>query len=222
MNEVKALAASLAEIKTVDDEARTIEGYGAVFDNIDSYGDVIVKGAFAKTIEQHLIAGTMPKMLLQHDAFTALPIGKWTEMQETDHGLFLKGKLFNTTAGRDTHEVLREGGVDGLSIGFRPVEFALRAKPTDAKRTLKVVDLLEVSVVTFPANSKAKVTNVKSADQIVTLRDLEDLLRSQGCSKSEAILIASRFESRSEADERREAEDVIRAAHALMQSLRAS
>lgn len=221
MNETKALAANLCEIKT-DDETMTIEGYGAVFGNVDSYGDVIAPGAFAKTLNDHLTGGSMPKMLLQHDAFNSLPIGKWTEMREDANGLYVKGRLIDTSAGRDAYTALKEGVVDGLSIGFRPIEFTRRAKPEEPKRTLKMVDLLEVSVVTFPANGKARVMNVKSADAIMTVRDLEEALEERGYSKSEARSIVSRFESKSELEERVRDENVLKAAQALIKTLRAA
>lgn len=216
MNEVKSLAAELCQFKVAGDEdAMTIEGYASVFGNVDAYGDVVAAGAFLKTMQEHKEKGTMPKMLLQHDAFNSLPIGRWEEMHEDATGLYVKGKLFNTSAGRDTYEVLKEGGVDGLSIGFRPVEYAMRANPEDPKRTLKAVQLLEVSVVTFPANEKARVLQVKSADEVLTIRDLETLLEERGFSRAEARSICAKFESKAELDERKSIQELQEAVAAL-------
>jgi hypothetical protein len=226
MNEIKALGTEACQLKFAADgqaeaDTMTIEGYASTFGNVDAYGDVVAPGAFAKTIAQHKTDGTMPKLLLQHDGFGALPVGKWTDMHEDSHGLYVKGKLFNTTAGRDTYEVLKQGGVDGLSIGFRPTEFAMRAKPEDPKRTLKSVDLMEVSVVTFPANGKARVLSVKSADQVMTIRDLETALEERGFSRAEARNICARFESKSELEERKAADELLRAANELMARFKA-
>jgi HK97 family phage prohead protease len=144
----------------------------------------------------------MPAMLLAHNP-EALPVGKWTEMSEDNTGLRVKGFLLDTTQGMDTYKALKAGAITGLSIGFRPVEYALRSRPDEPRRTLKSVDLLEVSVVGFPANDKARVLSVKSADDINTIRDLEHVLRDAGYSKSESARIASRYEAKSN---RRDAE----------------
>lgn len=178
-----------------DGDAMTIAGYGAVFGNVDSYGDVIAPGAFAKSLASHKSAGTAPMMLLEHgDA--PLPIGVWEEMGEDGHGLQVKGRFLDTTLGIDSWKAAKAGAITGLSIGYRPVEFEMRAKPEDPRRTLKSVDLVEVSLVGFPANSKARVSQVKSAEEIITIRQLEDALRDAGYSKSDALAICSRFEAK--------------------------
>lgn len=218
MNEVKAIAALASDLKMVDDGTMTLSGYGAVFGNVDSYGDVIAPGAFAKSLADHRTENTMPKMLLQHDAFGALPIGKWLDMSEDGYGLKVTGRLIDTSAGRDAYTALKEEVVDGLSIGFRPVEFTTRSKPEDPKRTLKTIDLLEVSIVTFPANGKARVLDVKTPDQIMTVRDLEEALRERGFSKSEALSIVSRFESKADI-EARDDHEALDLAQQLLKSL---
>lgn len=183
-----------------DGEAMTIAGYGAVFGNVDAYGDVIAPGAFAQTLAQHKSAGTMPLMLLEHgDA--PLPIGVWEHMSEDGHGLQVKGRFLDTTMGIDAWKAAKAGAINGLSIGFRPTEFALRAKPEDPRRTLKAVDLVEVSLVGMPANAKARTTSVKSADdlkaEITKLSDLGDVLReAAGWSKSQAEAVLSNFQAK--------------------------
>jgi uncharacterized protein len=177
-----------------------VVGYGAVFGNVDSYGDVIAPGAFAKSLAA-IKAGEkpMPAMLLSHNP-EALPVGVWQEMSEDGHGLRVKGKLLDTTQGTDTYKALKAGAITGLSIGFRPIEYALRSKPDEPRRTLKSVDLLEVSVVGFPANDKARVMSVK-ADEITTIRDLEHALRDAGYSKSEALRICAGFQAKADQGE---------------------
>lgn len=188
--------ASAFEYKFTDTnggEAGSFEGYGSVFGNKDSYGDVMAPGAFQKTLARHQSANTMPKMLLNHgsmggglfggaDPMADLPIGKWNSMSEDSHGLQVKGRLINldTERGKSIYGAMKEGELGGLSIGYMVKEFERGTKPDEPKRTLKSVDLFEVSPVTFPANEMAGVSAVKSAQHIKTIREFEDFLRDEG------------------------------------------
>ena len=176
------------EIKAVNADG-TVEGYGSVFGVRDNYDDVIAKGAFVQSLKDHKAAGTMPAMLWQHDADK--PIGVWTEMVEDEKGLRIKGQLaMETVKGKEAHALLKMGALNGLSIGFMSKEWAY---DRDAEvRTLTAIDLWEVSLVTFPANEKARVTNVKSADEMATPKDAEKALRDAGFSKSDATAFVSR------------------------------
>lgn len=174
-------------------------GYGAVFGNVDSYGDVIQEGAFKATLADWKDGGKLPPMLLQHGGMgltdsDQMPIGKWTKMAEDSRGLYAEGKLINldTERGKTVYGALKEGVLDGLSIGYRAKEFTLRGKPEEPRRTLKAVDLVELSVVTFPANGKARISQVKSASGIGTIRDFEQFLRDVGgFSNAQAKAIAA-------------------------------
>jgi HK97 family phage prohead protease len=175
------------------------EGYGAVFGNVDSYGDVIQKGAFKETLRDWNKTKKLPPMLVQHGGWMmtdmdALPIGMWEAMSEDDTGLHVKGRLINldTERGKTIHGAMKEGALDGMSIGYRAKEFALGTKPDEPRRTLKKIDLMEVSVVTFPANGKARVSAIKGAGAIKTIREFEDFLRDAGFSNAQAKAIASR------------------------------
>ena len=176
------------QIKAAGDDG-TVEGYGSVFGVRDNYDDVIAKGAFINSLKEHKAAGTMPAMLWQHDADK--PIGVWTEMVEDEKGLRIKGQLaMETVKGKEAHALLKMGALNGLSIGFMPKEWAYD-RDTEV-RTLTAIDLWEVSLVTFPANEKARVTNVKSADEMATPKDAEKALRDAGFSKSDATAFVSR------------------------------
>ena len=176
------------EIKAVNADG-TVEGYGSVFGVRDNYDDVIAKGAFVQSLKGHKAAGTMPAMLWQHDADK--PIGIWTEMVEDEKGLRIKGQLaMETVKGKEAHALLKMGALNGLSIGFMSKEWAYD-RDTEV-RTLTAIDLWEVSLVTFPANEKARVTNVKSADEMATPKDAEKALRDAGFSKSDATAFVSR------------------------------
>lgn len=178
------------EVKlAVDDVSVTGEfaGYGAVFGNVDSYGDVIRQGAFKSSLGEWEKRGKLPPMLLQHGGWgmvdtDAIPIGKWTKMSEDDIGLKVEGKLIamDTEIGKRVYGAMKEGVLDGMSIGYRAKKFTMRTKPEEPRRTLEEIDLVELSVVTFPANGKARISDVKSADGIKTIRDFETFLRDVG------------------------------------------
>lgn len=139
----------------------TIEGYGSVFGNRDSYGDVVVKGAFTRSIDR--TGGTIP-LLWQHDP--AQPIGATTEMTEDDHGLRFRGRInLDTQRGREAYSLLRQGAIRGVSIGFNTVQDTVE----EGVRKLRELKLWELSVVTFPANDLAQVTAVKAVTDDGTL-----------------------------------------------------
>lgn len=172
-------------------DAMTLSGYGAVFGNVDAYGDVIAPGAFAASLAAHKSAGTMPQMLLEHGS-SPLPIGVWKSMAEDGHGLKVEGEFLTTSLGIDSWKAAKAGAISGLSIGYRPTEFQMRQKPDDPRRLLKSVDLIEVSLVGRPANAAARVAQVKAAAEIKTIREFEDFLRDVGgFSAAEAKRLAS-------------------------------
>jgi HK97 family phage prohead protease len=175
-------------IKATGDDG-TIEGYGSVFGVRDNYDDVIAAGAFLDTLKGHKAAGSMPAMLWQHDA--EQPIGIWTEMVEDSKGLRIKGMLaLDTVKGKEAHALLKLGALNGLSIGFVSKQWSYDRE--SEVRTLTEIDLWEVSLVTFPANEKARITNVKSASDLATPKDAERVLRDAGFSKSDATALVSR------------------------------
>ena len=175
------------EVKAIGENG-TFEGYAAVFGNVDAWGDVITPGAFKKTLATHKKSKTKPVMLWQHDS--RQPIGVWDEMKEDDTGLLAKGNLLvhDVEKSREAYALLKAGAISGLSIGYFARDYSRDQKT--GIRTLKEVELLEASLVTFPANEKAQVTAVKSAD-IKTIRDFEAFLRDAGgFSANEAKRIA--------------------------------
>jgi HK97 family phage prohead protease len=187
---------TLTEVKFADDAALgTFSGYGAVFGNLDMKGDMIAKGAFTETLKQWRRRKKYPPMLLQHGGFMAedeVPIGKWLEMKEDDTGLAVEGRLINmdTERGRAVYGAMKEGVLEGLSIGFFTKEFTLGTKPDEPRRTLKKIELVEVSIVTFPANTEARVESVKSTPR--TIREFEAMLRDvAGFSNAAAKAIAA-------------------------------
>ena len=170
-------------------EDGTFTGHGSVFGVMDTFREIVAAGAFANSLEEHRKDGSFPAMLWQHDP--GKPIGVWTEMKEDDVGLKVTGKLaLDTQLGREAHSLLKVGALNGLSIGFKPVD----GHEDESKNAFIVteVDLWEVSLVTFPANGRARVEGVKSLSEIDRFADLERHLRDvYGATQSEATAIVA-------------------------------
>jgi HK97 family phage prohead protease len=183
------------EVKAVDDENGTLEGYASVFGGApDSYGDIIAPGAFAESLAKHRREGTAPLMLWGHNA-TEPPIGNWTELAEDGKGLWVKGEVdLADPLGARVHRALKRKAMKGLSIGYETKDFETDPKRPGV-RILKAVDLWEVSPVNFAAQVRAAVDTVKSytaAGSLPSLRQFEESLRDLGFSKSQAVTIASK------------------------------
>jgi len=140
------------EVKA-DSDGR-FEGYASVYGVVDRDGDRIVRGAFDASIKQH-----MPALLWQHSPKD--PIGRLDVVREDTKGLFVRGRLAMEGRGAEAYALLKMGALDGLSIGFVTKE-ASRDAATGV-RTITRADLAEISLVTFPANSLARIEAVKAA-----------------------------------------------------------
>ncbi|MGO4388866.1 HK97 family phage prohead protease [Microvirga sp. 2YAF29] len=150
----------LAEPLNAVDVDGVFEGYASLFGVTDLGKDVVMPGAFAETLRKRDVGAV--RLLWQHDPGT--PIGRWLSIEEDRRGLRVRGKLnLAVERARDIHALMREGAVDGLSIGFR-VERARAERPTGLRR-LEKLDLWEISVVTFPMLPGARVETVKQVPQ---------------------------------------------------------
>jgi uncharacterized protein len=128
-----------------------------VFGVIDLAKDMVLRGAFRESLAARGPRGI--KLLWQHDP--AEPLGVWTTLVEDQRGLLARGRLNLAVArAREIHALMREGAVDGLSIGFKTVR--ARAEPRSGVRRLETIDLWEVSLVTFPLLPQARVRTVKT------------------------------------------------------------
>lgn len=163
------------------------EGYASVFDHTDSVHDKVVKGAFKSSLTCHKEKGTLPALLWQHD--TNEPIGKWIGVYEDSHGLFVRGKLYidDIPRARQAFKLMSEQAMTGLSIGFKALESY--KDPHTGERVLTQIDLLEISLVTFPALDAARVSSVKQTLRRGLLpdeRSLEAFLREAGFSRKQS------------------------------------
>jgi HK97 family phage prohead protease len=128
-----------------------LAGYASVFDVPDAGGDVVRRGAFARA------AGTQVPLLWQHDA--AHPIGTVDHLSEDSRGLRVIASLSDTRVARDAAALLKSNTLTGLSFGYR-VKASTPAGPGSRGRTLTDLDLIEVSLVTFPMQRLARVVAV--------------------------------------------------------------
>jgi len=121
-----------------------------------SYGDRVMRGAFTKTLREKV-----PLMLWQHSALE--PCGRWDVLREDSRGLYVEGRLADTSRGRDAYELFKLGAIKGLSIGF----VAKESKPNaTGGRDLFTVDLWEISPVSFAACPHAEVDSVKMQNRL--------------------------------------------------------
>tara|TARA_R110000737_G_scaffold63487_4_gene91095 strand:- start:1703 stop:2368 length:666 start_codon:yes stop_codon:yes gene_type:complete len=163
------------------DEDGSFEGYGSVFNNKDLGNDVIKSGAFADSIKYK--KPKQIKLLYQHK--TDEPIGVIDSLEEDNRGLKIKGRLaMGTQKGKEVYELMKMGALDSMSIGYRLSPEDYKYSDKLKKRTITNLDLMEISMVTFPMNPKAKITKVKLAEMDV--RELEKYLCDIGMTNSVA------------------------------------
>jgi len=141
-----------------DDAAGFIEGFASTFGNVDKVNDMVMEGAFKKSLHRMRRNKKQIPMLMGHD--TRTPIGVFTSAKEIKgEGLFVEGRISKTTIGNDAATLVKDKVIDSMSIGFMINEFEFDVKKNIRKLT--EIDLMEISLVTFPANEKATITAVK-------------------------------------------------------------
>ena len=179
------------EIKAVQEDG-FFSGYGAVFGNVDWYNDVILPGAFSKTLEEWASKNKFPPVLWNHN--DSETIGVYTKIYEDAKGLYVEGRLLidDVPRAKSTHALLKAGAIDGLSIGYITKK---ANKQTNGIRELVELGLGEISIVTTPANEESLITSVKSkleGGELPSLPEFEKFLRESGFSKSQATAIAGK------------------------------
>ena len=168
------VATPLFEIKR-SPNGTEISGYASVFGNVDSDGEIVDRGAFSASLAQHRKAYTQPLMLWQHDPHQV--IGKWDHFEEDSTGLLATGRLLPAVQrAAEAIALISEGAIYGLSIGFNTV----RDRVINKVRHLEVLNLREVSLVSFASNSDARIhltgKEYGQRSEAKTLVDLERAL----------------------------------------------
>lgn len=164
---------ALPFVSAAPDDGFAIAGYACLFGIADLGRDMVLAGAFAESLARTGPAGV--RMLYQHDP--AEPIGVWTEVGEDARGLYVRGRLSPAVArARECAALVREGALDGLSIGFKAVE--ARTDPRTRVRRLSRIDLWEVSIVTFPMQPGARIAPAeRPSDPLLALAGATARLR---------------------------------------------
>jgi len=157
--EFKSLKFEAAEI---DPDERTFEGYAAAYGNVDSDNDIIEMGAFAKSIKEGFPAKRI-KVLWQHKTDT--PIGMPVDMREDSKGLWVKSKISKTAKGDEAIELMRDGVIDRMSVGFS-IPGGKSQIDGQGIRHIYEGKLFEYSLVTWPANDQAVITGVKTLKEM--------------------------------------------------------
>lgn len=141
------------------DDAGLVTGIAWPFGSPDRVGDEIAPGAFQS-------ARPPLPMLFAHDP--SQPLGAWESIAETAKGLEVKGRLLvdDVTRAKEVRALVKSGAVRGLSIGFITKSAATRK---GGGRTIKALELVEISLVTVPSHPGARVTNAKSAATAIAL-----------------------------------------------------
>ena len=133
-------------------------GYASLFNQPDSGGDIIMPGAFTDTLNKRGANGI--RMLFQHDP--AQPVGRWDSICQDRLGLFVTGQLsMDVQRSFELAGLMRDGAIDGLSIGFR-TNIARRDRKSGYRKIYRL-DLWEISLVTFPMLNRARITRTPSA-----------------------------------------------------------
>lgn len=192
------------DTKDVSASERMIAGYASTFGNVDEVGDTIERGAFAESIKSRFPAKQV-KVLWQHRDPLGLPV----KMVEDDKGLYVEARISKTRLGDEALELMRDGVVDRMSIGFSTV----RSEDTDTGRLLKDLTLYEFSPVTFPADTHAAITNVKQLceqiDAAEARKGLEEILRKSGFSRAAAAAFVAKARSMQDQGQPDAAHDVL-------------
>ena len=142
----------IGELLDADEYAGIVKGYGSYFGNKDSDNDIIMKGAYKKTIAEN---GNRVKYLYQHNMMQ--PIGKMKEMYEDDKGLVFVAEIAKTQLGKDVVELMKSGVLTENSVGIMPIQ----KENKNGYREISEVKLYEISAVTLAANEEAKILDVK-------------------------------------------------------------
>lgn len=170
MNKEQKQFTCALQLKSLSEEGR-FAGYASVFDVVDSQNDIILRGAFSKTLRERK---NTVKLLWQHQMNE--PIGVFEQMFEDACGLYVEGRLLLSVArAREAYDLIKASALEGMSIGYTPIKYAF--DPKTGVRQIQEVTLWEVSLVTFPANTQAGITVVKSGEQPLLLELAEALER---------------------------------------------
>jgi len=159
------------KVESVDLEKNEFLAYFSVFDNEDLGGDIIKSGAFKKTVKER---GGKVHVLYNHDYHIRMPLGKTSVLKEDELGLLTRGKISETTDGKDMLVLLQDGVIEEGSIGYKVIQEEINKE--NNTRILKEIKLYEVSFVPFAMNPEARLVAVKSAENKQLMDKFDSLM----------------------------------------------
>lgn len=193
--QTKQIAINDIDLK-FDGTGLAFSGYASVFNGVDSYGDMVQKGAYLDTIDS---TKRQRPIRMRWNHYGEI-IGKWINILEDSKGLYVTGELTpNHSKASDVYASMKHGAIDGMSIGYRVVE---EQKLENGVNLLKKIDLVEISIVEEPADLGAKIGEVKSLiETCKSLKEYEEILRDVGrFSRADAKTLVSRIKSMCQRD----------------------
>jgi len=213
--QLKSLSLDQTQLRASSD-GYEFEGYASVFGVKDSDGDIIEKGAFN-------LDSAIPKMFFNHFHYD-LPVGKWLNMSQDDNGLYVKGRLTKgNSQAEDIRASLADSTIDGMSVGFMMSKDDYEEK-ADHRLIKNIPNLFEISVVTFPANSAARIDSVKSSlDGMSDIKEFEVFLRESGnISRSVAGALVAKAKAifQREAEQEAKEQKLLQSIHKFKESLK--
>lgn len=153
------------KMEGVDDQG-IFTGHASVFNVVDLDGDVVEPGAFAETLATG--AASAGVLIFGQHEDRKEPLGRTLELREDSIGLYVKGQISDTTAGQDYRQLIRDGVLDQMSIGYIALEYYIDEQQV---RHLTKLDLLEISIVNYPANTEARIESYKGGKKPMEPKD---------------------------------------------------
>jgi HK97 family phage prohead protease len=164
----KSIAADATTIKDVDTEKGIVTGYFSAFGSIDSDNDMIMPGAYKKTLQEN---ANRVKHLWQHDV--RYPLSKPTTLKEDSYGLYFESEISKTSYGKDVLQLYKDGVIDEHSVGFKTINKSQKSNYTE----ITEIRLWEGSTVTFGANPNTPFTGMKGASAEDVMKKMDSVLK---------------------------------------------
>lgn len=206
---MKIIYAIKSENLAVKDDGY-ISGYCSVFGQVDTYDDTIEPHAYDAVVA----SGTKPLMFFNHASY-CVPIGVWDKLSVDGRGLFIEGRLnLNNKQGKEVFDALKFGSMNGLSVAITIQDEDVEYDDEGIRHIKNVRELYEVSIVNFPADKNARISDIKS-DTIKSIRDVEHSLCEVGFSQTDAkgviSLVKTALTQEQRDAEKAKAEEAIKA-----------
>lgn len=143
-----------------------IKGYASTFGNIDRGKEIVVRGAFTKTLEDYRQQGKLIPMCFQHSMMDMIGGFDPSKMHEDDKGLYVEGEInLDVERGKEVYALVKQGVIDSMSIGYTTEEDEIENVGNELVRKLRELKLWEISTVGVPMNPQARITDVKADKQ---------------------------------------------------------